>query len=264
VYLEQLIHTIFGYLRAFFSVLRNSSLNPFGPMQGTKSQIARFYFVVLVIGGFAIFYLLNDSNFYISDTGTDHVTIPGEYCLPAKKLGIWTVFVLAEVASVTIFVFALFSAWVIKRLTSPLTPVSISHLASALHRLLAPWFPIALAVSVYWMSPYIIAVTNKCKNPTTRATSEFIYTAQLWGAELYPFFLAATLAIVAAPVAISIWRKSIAVGYNPAIVATVYCLAALGSYSLALALVGPSDLLGIVKLLRYVADPKTLLDILIG
>jgi hypothetical protein len=266
MYLEQLLHTTIGYIHAFFSVLWKSSANLFGPTPGTKSQIARFYFVIFIVGALAVYYLLVDSGFYLSGNGVDHPAAPGEICEPTKGLGIWAVFVLAEIASATIFGFAALGASVIHRYALQLAPgaasTSTAQLTSHIHRMLAPWFPMVLIASVFAITPQVRDVVSKCD--ASHPTSAWQYSMKLLWAQLWPQFLAITLIIAAIQMILSFYRKSIPSDYDRRIVAPIYLLVALGSFALALGLVGPSDLLGIVKLLRWVADPKKLVELLIG
>src|ERR1700722_20000689 len=258
MYLEQLIHTAFGYVRSFFSVLFKSSLGLFGPQPGTKPQIARFYFVDFVITALAIYYLLVDTGFYDSYTGINHPAAPGEICEPTKGLGIWTAFVLAEVASATIFCGAALGAWIIQRFAFQQIPPpgSIGHLASRLHRLQAPWFSLALIASVFTITPRVRAAVTACHQAHTVTPCQ--YSLQLLRAALSPTFIILTLVIATVHVFLFTRRNAIPQTYNRSLVVVVYLLTMLGSYSLALGLVGPSDLFDIVKLLRYVADPKKL------
>lgn len=266
MYLERFLCTVVSYLHAFVKVLFSVSL--FGAAPGTKSQVARFYFVVLIIGAFSIFYLLFDSNFFSSDTGQNHPALSGVQCQPSKGLAIWSVFVLAEVVSVVIYLSAFFAASFIRRYGSAAAketlPVSSQHLALALHRHLLPWFSLALVISVFEISPSVGEVVRACHDPSTKPTWQQAYDVHLAIAQIWPMFFSVALVILAVQAAVLVWRKSIPGGYSQIVVVIVFCITGLASYSLALGLVGPSDVFGIVKLLRYVSDPKNFLHLLIG
>lgn len=254
--LLQAVLRIISFPTAYIRNFHDARFDLLGGIGMTKLQIERFYWVNLVICAFVLYYLFNSTQ----QLREAHPLLHPE-CLPEQSLPNLACLLLAETASIVLLLGAQAEAWVLFRLKN----VAANHAIFAnipsraaagrrLHRLLWTWFPLVLGVAVYLSQSRFDEVAKWCDELPDGQYSGILHGAKLVWALICPGLLVSFLMAAALNWAFFRWTPS----RNLAMTLTI----AFASYVLAIAIAGPSDLFGIVKLCRELGatDWKAIFD----
>jgi len=278
VWLWQFLLTLYGYVKTYIYRICEDDYNLAQPDLTTKPQNTRFLIANLMFGSFAVFVLLSKMNFLNSPSGNTLLNARTSFedapiCAPIRDLPFWAIFILAELASFIVLVGAWLSAWTTSclqarlagqtadpsahkfRICAPMSG-SVTSRTRRLHRVMAPALFLAMIVTAYLASNHVKRVQENCDDETAR---RFSYSLSLLDAIVCPYFIAVFIAIFAAyflRTSITFNRAATRVSLTPMtrvpLATFLICLGfALLSYVAALAIVGPPDLLFVVKSLRY-------------
>jgi hypothetical protein len=224
-----------------------------------KSKTAKFLVVDLIVGSFAIFSLFNEAGFYLAPGGDAPDAFQQQLiCQPTISLHFWATLVLAELASVILSL----GAWVSARIVSCLATyifVGVSldsaELPRRLYRLMATAFFVVVIFTAFLASHKIGDIRDNCVETDPRLS----YSLDLLGAIIWPWFVIGFICIYLAYFIKSVftdnsgdlsWRGA-TMSRASLVMFLTYSAMAFLFYLLALAIVGPPDIIHVVDVLRH-------------
>jgi hypothetical protein len=243
MWLSQILWKLCGFATAYLKNFREGGFNLPHAVGMTKSQLGRFYWVNLIFCAFVLYYLFSSTQWL-----READTLENPQCYPAHSLPIIALFILAEIASFTLFVGANIEAWILYRRGDAqnhailLDIPSRQAAARRLHRLFWTWFPFVLAASVYFSTCRFDEVTDWCIHTTDANYSGAMHSARLVLAIVWPGLIVSFVVVAGLNWAFYRWKP------NKNLATTLVFSFTL--YVLAIAVAGPSDALGLVNLCR--------------
>ena len=247
MWLSQVLWRLLGYGEAYFKNFRDAGFDLIRSIGMTKAQLGRFYWVNLGICAFAIYYL-----FYEAQWLRAAETFGNPSCHPRRPLPVLATFVLAEIASFVLLVGAHTESWLLYRKQGSVADHAIlvdapspQAVARRLHRLLWTWFPLVIALAAYLSASRFDAVVVWCDQSSVGYTV-LLHRTKLICALVWPGLVAAFVLAAGVNWAIYRWRPNWRLATTLAFGLVFYALAA--------AIVGPSDILGVVSLCRQIPE----------
>jgi hypothetical protein len=263
MWLYQAILKLLGFVSAYLKNLHYARFDLLGKIGMTKSQLGRFYWVNLVLCAFVLYRLFDTTQQLRADSSFQAV-VENVKCRPEQPVPVLAFFILAEVASFILLVGAHAEAWILYRLKkgTPDHPIfaeipSRAAAARRLHRLLWTWFPLTLGIAVYLSKDCLNSVVKWCDSLSGGHYSGALHGAKLILALVFPGLLVSFFGIAALNWAFYRWSP------HRDLVMTLGL--AFAFYILAIAIVGPTDLFGLIKLSREIRiDFDSVLKLLVG
>lgn len=248
MWLSRVFWTLYGFATAYLKIFRDAGFDLFQKISLTRSQIGRFYWVNLILCAFVLYFLFVSAR----QLRAAH-PMSSQACYPDQSLPAIACLILSEVASFILLVGAQIETWMLYgcKDTTPDHPIlanisSRSLAARKLHLLLWTWFPLVLGTAVYFSQTRLNEVAAWCDALSPDQYSGIRHGANLVFAVVWPGLTISFLFIASVNWALYRWKPSRNL--------TITLLIAFLSYILAITVVGPSDLLGIVKLCREITD----------